>query len=149
MENQTMKNQITKSIIVNGEVPDLYETWADFRNHPRFMEHITSVTQDGPDTSHWVMEGPLNTKLKWTTKTTRLEPNKRIAWKTVEGDLKTSTQITFTDLPQGQAEITVTTQTVPPDDLIEKVSAALFADEDTQLEQALRRFKAFVENRTA
>lgn len=144
-----MKNQITKSIIVNGEVPDLYETWVDFRNHPRFMEHITSVTPDGPDTSHWAMEGPLNTKLKWTTKTTRLEPNKRIAWKTVEGDLKTSTQITFTDLPQGQAEITVTTQTVPPDDLIEKVSAALFENEDTQLEQTLRRFKAFVENRTA
>jgi uncharacterized membrane protein len=142
-----MGKQITKSIIVNGALPDLYEAWLDFGSHPNFMEHITSVTPEGSDVNHWVMEGPLNTKLQWTTKTTREEPNKRIAWKTLEGDLKTSGQVTFTSLPQGQAEITVTTQTVPPADLVEKVAGALFEDEESQLEQDLRSFKAIVENR--
>lgn len=140
-------NQITKSIIVKGEVPELYKAWLDFGNHPQFMEHITSVTRDGPDTHHWVMEGPLNIKLEWTTKTTRLDPDKRIAWKTIEGDLKTSGQVTFTDLPQGEAEITVTSLIVPPDDLHDKV-VMLLRDEDAQLEKDLRSFKAFVENRT-
>lgn len=142
-----MGKQITKSIIVKGEVPDLYEAWLDFGNHPNFMKHITSVTPEGPDVNSWVMEGPLNTKLEWTTKTTRVEPNKRIAWKTIEGDLKTSGQVTFTALPQGQAEITVTSQVVPPDDLIEKVANFLFEDEETQLEKDLRSFKALAENR--
>lgn len=142
-----MGKQITKSIIVNGEIPDLYEAWLNFGNHPLFMGHIESVTQEGPDINHWTMEGPLNTKLEWTTKTTREELNKRIAWKTIGGDLKTSGQVTFTDLPQGQAEITVTSQTIPPDDLIEKVANTLFEDEDTQLEKDLRSFKALVENR--
>lgn len=141
-----MKNQITKSIIVNGEIPVLYEAWMNFQNHPKFMEQITAVTPQGSDTNHWVMEGPLNTRLEWTTKTTRLEPNRRIAWKTIEGDLKTSGQVTFTELPKGQAEVTVTFQTIPPDNLIEKVATSLFDNGDTQLEKDLRNFKAFIEN---
>ena len=144
-----MNKQITKSIIVNGEVPDLYEAWANFSNYPRFMENVTSVMRDGPDLHHWVMEGPLNTRFEWTTKTTRLEPNKRIAWKTIEGDLKKSGQVTFTDLPQGQAEITITSQTIPPNNLVEKVALWLVEDEETQLERDLRSFKAYVENRSA
>jgi uncharacterized membrane protein len=142
-----MTKQITKSIVVKGEIKDLYEAWLDFGNHPNFIENITSVTKKSPDINTWVMEGPLDTRFEWTTRTTRGEPNKRIAWKTIEGDLKTSGQVTFTDLPQGQAEITVTTQTIPPNDLIEKVAISLFEDEDGQLEKDLRNFKAFVENR--
>jgi len=142
-----MNKQVTKSIIVNGEVPDLFQTWLDYRNHPRFMENISSATEEGPDTVRWVMEGPMNRKLEWTTKITLLEPNKRIGWKTVEGDLKTSGQVTFTDPAQGQAEVTVTSQMIPPDDLVGKV-AAMFEDEDEQWEKDLRNFKAFVENRS-
>jgi uncharacterized membrane protein len=143
-----MANQVTKSIIVNGNVDELYETWADFSNYPQFMEHITSVRQNGLDTNHWVMEGPLNTKLEWTTKTTRMEPEKRIAWKTIDGDLKTSGQVTFNELPKGQVEVTVISQVIPPDNLLEKAALALFQDEDGQLEKDLRSFKAMVENRS-
>jgi uncharacterized membrane protein len=142
-----MGNQITKSIIVNGEVPELYEAWLDFSNHPQFMERVKSVTREGIDRNRWVIEGPLNTKLEWTTKTTRVEQNRRIAWKTIEGDLKTSGQVTFTDLPQGQVEITVTSQIVLPDDLVERAAAFLFEDDDAQLEKDLRNFKAMVEER--
>lgn len=144
-----MGEQITKSIIVNGEVSDLYKAWLDFSSHAQFVGRIKSVTREGADNNRyrWVMEGPLNTRLEWTTKTTRMELNRRIAWKTIEGVLKTTGQVTFTDLPQGQAEITVTSQTISPDDLIEKVATSLFSDEDTQLEKDLRNFKAMVENR--
>lgn len=142
-----MANQVTKSIIVNGEVDQLYETWADFSNLPRFMEHVTAVTPAGEDTNHWVMEGPLKKKLEWTTKTTRMDPEKRIAWKTIEGDMKTSGQVTFTELPKGQVEVTVVSHIVPPDNLLDKAALALFEDDEKQLEKDLRSFKAMVENR--
>ena len=119
-------SQVTKSIIVNGDVAHLYSTWMDFSNHPQFMENITSVTKEGDDTNRWVMEGPLNKKFEWITKTTTKEPNKRIGWKTIEGDLKKSGQVTFTDLPKGQAEITVTSQTIPPEDLVDKAALQFF-----------------------
>lgn len=144
-----MKQQVTKSIIVHGELPVLYETWRDFTTHSQFMEYVTSVTPNGPDTYRWVMKGPSNTKLEWTTKTTTLEPNTRIAWKTIEGDFKTSGQVTFTDLPKGQAEVTVTTQIIPPDNLTAKEMSLLFENEETQWEKDLRSFRSFVESRSA
>ncbi len=142
-----MANQVTKTIIVNGNVDQLYATWADFSNLPRFMEHVTAVTPAGVDTNHWIMEGPLNTRLEWTTKTTRMDPEKRIAWKTIEGDVKTSGQVTFNELPKGQVEVTVVSQVIPPDNLLGKAGFALFQDDEAQLEKDLRSFKAMVENR--
>ncbi len=142
-------SQVTKSIIVNGDVAHLYSTWMDFSNHPQFMENITSVTKEGDDTNRWVMEGPLNKKFEWITKTTTKEPNKRIGWKTIEGDLKKSGQVTFTDLPKGQAEVTVTAQTIPPEDLVDKAALQFFANEEEQLQKDLRNFKALIEGRSA
>ncbi len=139
-------NQVTKSIIVNGDVSHLYNTWVDFRNHPQFLENVTAVTQTDEETFHWVMEGPLNKKFEWTTKITTREPNKRVAWKTVEGDLKKSGQVTFTSLPKGQVEVTITSQTIPPDNLVDK-AALFFTDEEAQLEKDLRNFKAHIEAR--
>lgn len=144
-----LNTQVTKSIIVSGDIAHLYNTWMDFRNHPKFMKNITSVTQEGDHTNRWVMEGPLNKKFEWITKTTTREPNKRIAWKTIAGDLKKSGQVTFTGLPKGQAEVTVTSQTIPPDDLVDKAALQFFADEETQLEKGLRSFKALIEKGSA
>jgi uncharacterized membrane protein len=62
------------------------------------MRYIKSVTPQGDETYRWVMAGPNDVEAEWITETTRLEPNKRIAWKTIEGDLKTSGQVTFTEL---------------------------------------------------
>lgn len=142
-----MAKQVTKTIIVNGDVDHLYATWADFSNLPRFMEHVTAVTPTGEDTNHWIMEGPLNKNLEWTTKTTLMEPEKRLAWKTIEGDVKSSGQVTFNELPKGQVEVTVVSHTVLPDNLLDKAALALFQDEEKQLEKDLRSFKALVENR--
>ena len=141
-----MSKQITKSIIIKGEVPDLYQNWLKFDNHPQFLENVSMVNQEGKDVQHWIMEGSFNTRMEWTTELTREEENKRIAWKTIEGDLKTSGQVTFNGLPQGQTEITVVSKITPPDNLVEKL-AALFEDEEEQLEKDLRKFKAFAESR--
>jgi uncharacterized membrane protein len=143
-----MGEQITRSIIVNGQVPELYQAWLDFGNHPQFMENVTAVSRQGPDIHRWRMEGPLDTELEWTTRTTREELHRRIAWKTIEGELKSSGQVTFTPLPQGQTEITVTTLTVPPENLIQKAADALLVDEAGQLDRDLRNFKAMIENRS-
>jgi uncharacterized membrane protein len=141
-----MSKQITKSIIIKGEVPDLYQNWLKFGNHPQFLENVSMVNQGGKGIQHWIMEGSFNTRMEWTTELTREEENKRIAWKTIEGDLKTSGQVTFNGLPQGQTEITVVSQITPPDNLVEKL-ATLFEDEEEQLEKDLRKFKAFAESR--
>ncbi|MBK8129136.1 MAG: hypothetical protein IPK53_09435 [bacterium] len=57
--------------------------------------------------AQWQLKGEDGTAVSFTTETTRLEPDKRIAWNTPTGDVKTSGQITFTPLPHDETEITI------------------------------------------
>jgi uncharacterized membrane protein len=119
----------------------------DFENYPSFMENVKSVTRSGEETCHWIMEGPMETLLEWDAHLTRIDPNQRIAWNSKEGgDIKTSAQVTFTDLPQDRVEITMNLQYVPPAGLAGKIVDALFGDTEGMLKQSLRNFKAQVES---
>lgn len=140
-----MPEQVTKSIIVKGDVSDVYRLWANFENFPHFMKHIKSVTRTGDRTSHWVMEGPLGRKVEWDAETTRLEENKRIAWNSTGGDIKTSGQVTFNELPNNQTEVTVILQYVPPAGKAGEMVAELFGDLEGKLHEDLRNFKAYAE----
>jgi uncharacterized membrane protein len=142
-----MSNQVTKSIIIQGKVADLFTLWADFENFPNFMKHIKSVEKTGEGTSHWVMTGSSNTTIEWDAEITRLEENKRIAWssKGGAGDIKTSGQVTFTALPHGETEVTVTRHYAPPAGLDAGVAGELFSNPENALLRDLRNFKAYAE----
>ena len=141
-----MANQVTKSIIVHAPVGDVYTLWANFENFPHFMKYIKSITKQSDRSSHWVMEGPLGKDIEWDAETTRLEQNKRIAWNSRDnGDIKTSGQVTFNSLLQGQTEITVTLQYVPPAGKVGEIVASIFSDPEKQLDEDLRNFKLYIE----
>lgn len=141
-----MTDRITKSIIVDGDINHIYNIWANFENFPRFMHNIKSVTKMGNDMSHWKMEGPLGKTIEWDAKTTRMEPNKRIAWNSMDNsDLTTSGQVTFNPLPNDQVEVTVTLQYQPPAGKLGEAVAHLFDNPEAKLEEDLRRFKAYAE----
>lgn len=141
-----MPDQVTKSIIVKADLSDVYTIWANFENFPHFMKYIKSVTRTGDRTSHWVMEGPLGKDIAWDAETTRLEENKRIGWNSRDGgDIKTSGQVTFNALPNGETEVTVVLQYVPPAGIVGKTVAKIFNDPEEQLTEDLKNFKAFAE----
>jgi uncharacterized membrane protein len=138
-------NQITETIIVQGKAADLYELWADFENFPKFVTRIKSVEKTGEHSSHWVMEGPSGMSIEWDAETTRLERNKRIAWSSTGGDIKTSGQVTFNPLPQHETEVTVTLHYVLPNHPDQSAIAELFKDVKEDLQRDLRNFKAYAE----
>jgi uncharacterized membrane protein len=140
-----MGDQVTKSIIVKGSVDELFDIWANFENFPQFMKYIKSVQKTGDQTSHWVMEGPLNKRLEWDAKTTTFERNKRIAWSSTQGDLKTSGQVTFNPLPNNSTEVTVLMHYEAPAGLVGKVVAELFSDPEKRMTEDLHNFKAYAE----
>lgn len=140
-----MADHVTESIIVKGNVSEIYNLWADFVNFPRFMKYIEEVKPIGPNRTHWEMKGPLNTTFEWDAETTRMEPNSRIAWQSIDGNLKTSGQVTFKQLSNRQTEITVTMHYEPPAGVAGEVGAALFANPEKRLTEDLRNFKAMAE----
>jgi uncharacterized membrane protein len=149
-EKSNMANRVTKSIIVNGDTSYIYGLWASFETFPNFMQHIKEVRKVGDNLTHWVMKGPLGTTIEWEAEITRREKNKRLGWNSKDNDagtIKTSGEVTFTDLPDGQTEVTVTLQYDPPAGIAGEVAARLFANPDERLEEDLRNFKKFAERR--
>lgn len=141
---------ITKTIIVNGDVEYVYSLWENFETFPTFMENIEFVEDLGDGLTHWVMEGPLGTRLEWDAETTTKEPNKRIGWnsKDMDADVKTSGQVVFSDLGQGQTEVTATVHYEPNKaGLAGDIVAKLFGQPEARLEADLQNFKNFAEGR--
>lgn len=134
-----------KNVIVKAPLEKVYTAWATFENFPNFMQHIRSVTKTGDRSSHWVMDGPLHSRLEWDAETTRLEENKRIAWSSTQGDIKTSGQVTFNALPAEEVEVTVMLRYIPPAGIAGDLFAALFSDPEGKLTEDLRNFKRYIE----
>lgn len=143
-----MAEQTTKSMIVGAPAAEVFATWANFENFPHFMNHIKSVTRTGERTTRWVAEGPLGRDVEWEAETTRYEPGKRIGWHSMaDSPIRTSGQVTFNELPNGQTEVTVTLQYVAPGGAAGEKLAHLLANPEEMLEEDLRNFKAYVEGR--
>lgn len=145
-----MAEQVTRTIMVKAPVANVYGIWANFENFPHFMQNMESVQKTGDGLSHWVMKGPLGSKLEWDARTTRMDENARIAWNSLDGgDIKTSGQVTFNEMPEGVTEIAVTLQYVPPFGKLGEAVAHIFDNPEAKLEEDLANFKRFVESSTA
>lgn len=143
-----MSEQITKSVIVKGDISTAFGVWSDYETFPNYMTYVSNVVKLGPRMSRWEVNGPLGIKLDWTAETTRYEPNQRIAWNTKDhdGNTTTSGEVKFSDLTDDQTLVTVTMNYSPPGGAVGESLAQLFSDPSKRLEEDLRNFKAYVEN---
>lgn len=138
-------HQVTRSIIVQGSPEPLFELWSDFETFPHFMQHLKSVKKTSERTSHWVYEGPMGQNAEWDAQITLYEPGKRLGWNSAEGgDVKTSGQVTFEGLPNGQTQITLMMQYVPQGAL---ATMGAWFQSDNAVDESLRQFKAYAEGR--
>ena len=142
-----MSDRVTKTITVNGDLPSIYNIWANFESFPYFMKYVNKITKTGPKTSHWEVAGPLGVNLEWEAETTRLDPNQRIARNTKDhdGSVTTSGDVVFAELPENQTRITVTMNYAVPGGKVGEAIAQIFSNPEARLEEDLRNFKAYAE----
>lgn len=142
------EQKITHSLIIKGSPEELYNLWADFEKHPQFSENLKEVRLLDEKVTRWTMKGPLGKDIEWTAEMTRDEAGKRIAWKTLEGDVKNSGQITFESLPDNQTQVTVLMIYIPPAGKVGEVGAKILADPAERVEEDLKAFKKYAEQKT-
>jgi uncharacterized membrane protein len=140
-----MPDKVTKSIIVKGDIRDVFLLWSNFENFPFFMRHIKAVQKTGDGNSHWVMGSRVGKDLHWDAKMTDYQENRRIAWASVSGDIQTSGQVTFAPLDHGETEVTVQVQYVPPGGRMGVMMAHLFENPDKVIMEDLKQFKKYAE----
>jgi len=60
-----MPQRVEGNIEVEAPVQQVYEYWQNLENLPQFMSNIEDVRSTGPDTTHWVVKGPLGAKVEF------------------------------------------------------------------------------------
>jgi uncharacterized membrane protein len=140
--------EVTKAITVRRTPEEVYGFWRDFRNLPRFMEHLESVQVLSDRRSRWKAKAPAGRTVEWEAEIIEDRPNELIAWRVV-GDAAVTHcgSVRFTRAPGGRGtEIQVELSYDPPGGAIGAVIAKIFGEEPgQQVDSDLRRFKQVME----
>jgi uncharacterized membrane protein len=137
--------KIEDSIEVQVPVRQAYNQWTQFEEFPAFMEGIQSVQQLDDTHVHWVAEIRGESR-EWTTEITEQQPDKKVAWKTIEGEVKNDGVVTFEQVAEGQTRVNVQMD-VESDSTAENVAGDLLGVVKSQVRGDLERFKQLIENR--
>ena len=137
--------KVHDSIEVQAPVRRAYNQWTQFEDFPKFMNGIQSVQQLDDTHVQWVAEIRGESR-QWTTEITEQQPDEKVAWKTIEGEVKNDGVVTFE--PMGDAQTRVNVQMdVEGDSTAENVAGDLLGVVKKQVHRDLERFKQLIENR--
>jgi uncharacterized membrane protein len=139
---------VGRTVTINRPRAELYAFWRDFRNLAKFMENVERVDVGDDRRSHWVVKGPAGKDVEWDSVLVEDEPDRLLAWESVEGaDIKNTGRIEFRDGPPGRGtEVSAMIVYEPPGGDIGKLIAKLFQKEPKiQARRDLRRFKQLME----
>src|ERR1043166_3201633 len=96
--------KIQDSIEVQAPVEQAYNQWTQFEEFPKFMEGIQSVQQLDDTHVQWAAQIRGESR-QGTSEITVQQPDERIAWKTIDGEVKNDGVVTFEQVGDGQTRI--------------------------------------------
>jgi len=137
--------KIQDSIEVQVPVRQAYNQWTQFEEFPKFMEGIQSVQQLDDTHVQWVAEIRGESR-QWTTEITEQQPDEKIAWKTIEGEVKNDGVVSFEQIAGDQTRVNVEMD-VEGESTAENVAGDLLGVVKSQVRGDLERFKELIENR--
>jgi uncharacterized membrane protein len=77
---------IDKSIDIHAPIAQVYKFWQNFENFAEFIGSVESIKRTGENTSHWVVRGPLRTKVEFDAQTTESIENQLIKWSSIHDE---------------------------------------------------------------
>jgi len=137
--------KIEDSIEVQVPLEQAYNQWTQFEEFPTFMEGIQSVQQLDDTHVQWVAEIRGESR-EWTTEITEQQPDEKIAWKTIEGEIKNDGIVTFEQVGESQTRVRVQMD-VEGESTAENVAGDLLGVVKAQVHGDLERFKQLIESR--
>ena len=137
--------KIEDTIEVQVPVQQAYNQWTQFEDFPKFMEGIQSVQQLDDTHVQWVAEIRGESR-EWTTEITEQQPDQKVAWRTIEGEVKNDGVVTFEPMGDAQTRVNVEMD-VEGDSTAENVTGDLLGLVKKQVHGDLERFKQLIESR--
>lgn len=136
-----------KAIEINAPVQVVFDLYSDFENFPKWMKHIKEVRSTGDNYTRWTADAPLGINVEWEAETIALEPNQRIAWRTVRGDVEMEGEVTFAETGRDQTSMHLALGYTPPAGHLGALVSKLFGnDPEKEIAEELQRFKQLAES---
>ncbi|MDQ3834227.1 MAG: SRPBCC family protein [Actinomycetota bacterium] len=143
-----MPQRVESSVVAEAPVSRVYEYWRNLENLPNFMSNIEEVRAMGPDTTHWLVKGPLGARVEFDAQTTQDEENSALGWNSTDGNVETSGQVRFQELGPERTRIEVTMNYAdPPGGRVGEIGSRLVSNPQVMLDQDLYNFKEIIEGR--
>jgi uncharacterized membrane protein len=147
-------HEFVARVVVSRPRPELYAFWRDFRNAPKFMSRVESVTEVDALSWVWKVRDESGKTVQWELLVTDDDADRMIAWAT-SGNTPVNYmgRIEFNDAPgSGNTEIVATLWHEAHPGIVESLIGVVSgshenADPLVQSSGDLLRFKEFMESR--
>src|SRR5215211_5799534 len=95
-----------KVIEIDAPVRVVFDLYSDFEKFPEWMKSIKEVRRTGERLTKWTADGPLM-NVEWEAEITEYEQDRRIAWKTVRGDVEMEGDVRFEETESGTTRLNI------------------------------------------
>lgn len=143
-EDKDGKVWVRTSAVIQADAHELYALWRDVTRAPQWQEDITEVVQTGDRLSHWVMLKN-DKRVEWDAELVNDEPGKRLAWRSITGDLDQAGEVTFEPAPTGRGTMVTVLQEFRLGKLASFWETLTGRNPKQGVIENLRHFKALVE----
>jgi uncharacterized membrane protein len=141
--------KVEQSIVIHERPEILYRRWRDLPRLAELLPYLKSITVLDDRRSRWSAQNQNGYTVEWEAELINDRPNELIAWQSLPGSqIDTAGSIHFVDLGDDRGtEVRVSMKYQPPLGKIGAHIADLFGvGLDSQLQEALRRFKQRIES---
>ena len=137
---------LEKTLLIDAPIEQVFDTWANYENFPRFMSNVKQVQPLGDARSHWTVRGPAGIGVEFDSVAQMQRPTE-LAWQSEPNAVQNSGRVTL--VPEGNGtRVTVRLQYRPPVGAMgQAVSSLLGANPKQEFEDDLDRMKQFIEGR--
>ena len=92
--------EVSRSVTINRPIDEVFRFWSQPANFADSMRPFIEITQTGPDTSRWTMEGPAMLSYGWDSRSTIDPATQTIRWASLpNSDIANEGEIHFTEAP--------------------------------------------------
>ena len=138
---------LEQTLFIDAPIDQVFDTWSNYENFPRFMSNVESVRSLGGDRSHWKIRGPAGTSVEFDSIADQHRPHE-ISWHSEAGSrVQNSGRVTLQPQGNGTGVQVQLTYRPPAGQVGQAVSSWLGADPKQEFEEDLQRMKAYIEGR--
>ena len=139
--------RVERFVEIDAPVEVVFDRLSDFESFPRWMRNIREVRRVGRRVTRWVSETAVpEMYAEWEAELTVYEPDHRLVWRSVRGDIHADGEAVISETPEGTALLHVVLGFGTPLGRSGAQAARFFGVQPgRQLEEDLERFRRLAE----